>query len=111
MTKQGGWPATGFGRRLKEVREARGLSQQQLADQAGLHLMTVSKLERGVQEPAWPLVLALASALGASCEDFRGAPSPPTSAEKPARPRGRPPKAPGEQPVPKRPRGRPRKAT
>jgi hypothetical protein len=30
----------------------------------------VAKLERGVQEPAWPLVLALAKALGVNCLAF-----------------------------------------
>jgi len=70
MTKQGGWPASGFGQRLKELREARGLTGQQLAEAAGCHMMTISKLERGTQEPAWPLVLALCKALGVSCEAF-----------------------------------------
>ena len=41
----------------------------------------VAKLERGLQEPAWPLVLALARALGVTCQDFVGeataAPTPP----------------------------------
>ena len=32
--------------------------------------MTVSKLERGAQEPAWPLVLALARALGVEVTAF-----------------------------------------
>jgi transcriptional regulator with XRE-family HTH domain len=88
MTRQGGWPETGFGRRLKEVRESKGLSQQQLADMAGVHIMTVSKLERGAQEPAWPLVIALADALGIGCEAFRAEPGP-----APKRQRGRPRKA------------------
>jgi len=70
MTKQGGWPESGFGQRLKELREERGLTAQQLADQARCHPMTISKLERGVQEPAWPLVLALAKALGVEVTAF-----------------------------------------
>jgi transcriptional regulator with XRE-family HTH domain len=57
---------------LKRLREARGLTQQELGWQSGCHAMTIAKLERGVQEPAWPLVLALAKALGVSCEAFRG---------------------------------------
>jgi transcriptional regulator with XRE-family HTH domain len=90
MTRQGGWPGTGFGRRLREVREAKGLSQQQLADLVGLHVMSVSKLERGVQEPAWPLVVSIADALGVTCEAFRDHTG---GAEEGARPRGRPKKA------------------
>jgi len=70
MTKQGGWPPSGFGQRLKELREARVLTAQQLADQAGCHQMTISKMERGVQEPAWPLVIALGKALGVEIGAF-----------------------------------------
>jgi len=70
MTKQGGWPESGFGRRLKELREEHGLTAQQLADLAGCHPMTISKLERGAQEPAWPLVLALVKALGVEVTAF-----------------------------------------
>jgi len=32
--------------------------------------MTISKLERGAQEPAWPLVLALTKALGVEVTAF-----------------------------------------
>jgi DNA-binding XRE family transcriptional regulator len=70
MTKQGGWPATGFGGRLRTLREAAGLTQQQLADAAECNRFTVAKLERGQQEPAWPLVLALCKALGVPCTEF-----------------------------------------
>src|SRR5262245_23846559 len=97
MSKIGGWPPTGFGSRLRGLREQAGLSQRELADKAGCNQFTVAKLERGAQEPAWPLVLALARALGTGCEAFDGeAPvSPPE-----VRPRGRPPKAtPGTAPA------------
>jgi transcriptional regulator with XRE-family HTH domain len=91
MTKRvdqgGGWPPTGFGRRLQVLREAAGLSQQELAAAAGCHLMTISKLERGVQEPAWPLVLALARALGVACTEFIQQAGEVSEARKPARPR------------------------
>src|SRR5579871_1118892 len=88
MTKQGGWESTGFAGRLRTVREQAGLSQRQLADRAGCNVFTLSKLERGTQEPAWPLVLALARALGVDCTAFQ-----PTGDEPPGeapRPRGRP---------------------
>jgi transcriptional regulator with XRE-family HTH domain len=103
----GGWPPTGFGARLRALREQAGLTQGVLAERAGCNPFTVAKLEGGRQEPAWPLVLALARALGVSCEAFNGA----ASGEPPqARPRGRPPKAKEvESPAPKGGRGRPRK--
>lgn len=95
MTRQGGWPSTGFGGRLKEQREQAGLSQKELAERVGCHYMTISELERGTQEPAWPLVRALARALGVSCSAFE-AEGDKTTAE-PARPRGRPRKRDSEQ--------------
>src|SRR4051794_24654749 len=70
MSKKGGWEATGFGVQLKRLREAAGLSQQQLADAAGCNKFTVAKLEAGKQEPAWPLVLAFGQALNVTCEAF-----------------------------------------
>ncbi len=101
--------AAEFGPRLKELREAAGLTQGQLADRAALHPQAVVKLERGEREPAWATVIALAKALGASCEDFLKAAAAPAQ-----RTPGRPPKRPAESaepPAPKRPRGRPRKET
>lgn len=70
MSKQGGWPSTGFGSRLRALRERAGLTQPGLAEKAGCNKFTVAKLERGTQEPAWPLVLALAKALGVECTAF-----------------------------------------
>jgi transcriptional regulator with XRE-family HTH domain len=95
MTKWGGWPPSGFGGRLKTLREAAGLTQQQIAERAGCNQFTVAKLEAGRQEPAWPLVRALARALGVTCAAFDvpdGEPVP----EPERRPRGRPRKAPRE---------------
>jgi transcriptional regulator with XRE-family HTH domain len=78
---------TGFGLRLRELRESKGLTQAQLADAAGIRTSGVTKLEQGISEPHWPTVLSLAEALGVDCNEFQEA-----SAAKP-RGRGRPPKA------------------
>jgi transcriptional regulator with XRE-family HTH domain len=94
-----------FARRLKELREGAGLTQQQLGDQAGMHKLSVAKLEQAIREPSWATVQALADALGVSTEAFRQEPGP-----APAPQRGRPRKGPVEAPAPKRARGRPRKA-
>jgi transcriptional regulator with XRE-family HTH domain len=113
MTRQGGWPSTGFAGRLREERERAGLSQRQLAERVGCHYMTISMLERGTQEPAWPLVLAIADALGLTCEALRGTAEPTvkSSAKEPPRPRGRarrtPPAPASPPPAPKK--GRKRK--
>jgi transcriptional regulator with XRE-family HTH domain len=110
MTRQGGWPPTGFGQRLKRLREERDLTQQELAERSGCHPMTITKLERGVQEPAWPLVLALAKALDVTCEAFSGEA---TGGPAERRPPGRPParkarnaSQPEEAPAAKKPRVR-----
>lgn len=78
---------TGFGVRLKELREARGLTQQQLADAAGMNKFGLAKLEQGVTEPYWPTVLRLAAALGVSCSEFvpPGPPAAKGAAKRPAR--------------------------
>jgi transcriptional regulator with XRE-family HTH domain len=86
MTKKGGWPDTGFGAKLRALREGKGLSIRELAPLAGVHWNTLAKLERGEQEPAWPLVLALASALGVNCLAFNadaGSSKPPDLAATP----------------------------
>jgi transcriptional regulator with XRE-family HTH domain len=93
MPKHGGWDATGFGRRLKAQREAAGISQEQLAQRAGCTVATVSRLERELVEPAWPLVLAFCRALGVRTAAFEPAADETASVSSPA-PRGRPSKSP-----------------
>jgi transcriptional regulator with XRE-family HTH domain len=53
-----------FGKRLREVRREHGMSQDQLADQAGMHATTISRMERGLREPRVTTVLRLADGLG-----------------------------------------------
>jgi transcriptional regulator with XRE-family HTH domain len=66
--------ASQFGRRLKELREAKGLSQEGLARLANISVSSVSKLEQsGEQDPAWSTVQALARSLGVTCESFSDA--------------------------------------
>lgn len=79
------WQATGFAGRLQALRERAGLTQTQLAERASCAMMTISKLERGVQEPAWPFVLILADALGVSVEEFREVTAPPPPSPPPLR--------------------------
>lgn len=62
---------TGFGARLKALREASGMTQAELAAAAGVALGTVRKLEQGIQNPSWVAALALADAMGVRTNDFR----------------------------------------
>src|SRR5262249_55540514 len=56
-------PPTGFAGRLKELRQAAGLTQAELAKRVGLNQFSIAKFEQGVQEPTWPTALAIAEAL------------------------------------------------
>lgn len=98
-----------FGPRLRELREAAGLTHQQLAERAGVSVDGVSQWERGVREPGWGSVLSLAQALGVDCTAFAQEPRAEAESRGPGRPRK---PAPAGQPSgeDKRPRGRPKKA-
>jgi transcriptional regulator with XRE-family HTH domain len=61
---------TGFGHRLKALREAEGWSLDDLAERSGVHRQSIWKMEQGQREPSWPTVLALAGALGVTPNDF-----------------------------------------
>jgi transcriptional regulator with XRE-family HTH domain len=98
-----GGEAEHFGPRLRELREAAGLTQVELAGRAGIHPQALVKLEAGNRVPSWDSVLALAEALGVSCDAFTAAPA----RVGPRRP-GRPPKKP-DAPPPASIRGRGRK--
>jgi transcriptional regulator with XRE-family HTH domain len=93
-----------FAGRLRELREAAGMSQKALADRVGLTVRHVSRLETGAQKPSWEAAVAVAEALGVCCLAFLEEPS-----ARPAAGRGRPPKAEPAEEKAKRPRGRPRK--
>ena len=54
--------------RLRELREAKGLTQAQLADLIGVSRKTVNTVENGVFGPSTVVALKLARALGSSVE-------------------------------------------
>ena len=51
--------------RVEELRLAKGLTRQQLADAVGVHYQTVGYLERGEYSPSLVLALTIAAALEA----------------------------------------------
>jgi transcriptional regulator with XRE-family HTH domain len=89
MVGRGELQPSGFGARLKAIREGKGWTQKQLGEGADVHANTIAKLERSEQEPNWPLVLKLAAALGVDCTAFSGGddvtPDDPATEKKPAR--------------------------
>lgn len=56
--------AAAFGRRVREVRLEQELTQEVLAERAGLHATFISNVERGYRVPSLPTVLRLADGLG-----------------------------------------------
>jgi transcriptional regulator with XRE-family HTH domain len=77
-----------FGLRLKELRNAAGLTQVGLSEKSGLGKSTITDLEQGLYMPTWPTVLSLAAALGVTCEAFNQ----PAAADAAPSGRGRPAK-------------------
>lgn len=67
-----------FAQRLVAVRKERGLTQQALADQVGIHVTQIRRYEAGTSQPTLDVLRALAVALSVSTdalvfnEDERG---------------------------------------
>lgn len=62
------WSMKQFGRRLRKLRQERGLSQADLAKLAKIHPMQVGKYERGEGYPAVESLMGLARACGVSID-------------------------------------------
>ena len=58
--------ATAFGRVLREQRETRGISQEDLALSADVDRSFVSQMERGIRQPTLTTLVKLCKALGVS---------------------------------------------
>jgi len=71
----------GGGARLRAARQARGLSQQQLASMAGVSRQAVSAVESGNCDPSLRVALALAQSLGMTVEEVFGPGDPPAEVE------------------------------
>ena len=59
-----------FGRRVRELRAQRGLSQERLAEVSGLHRTYVSSLERGQRNVSLENIHRLAAALDVHVADL-----------------------------------------
>ena len=55
-----------FGRRVRAIRKAAKITQEEAAEKAQLHPKYVGEIERGEKRPSFEAVLALAKALDAS---------------------------------------------
>jgi transcriptional regulator with XRE-family HTH domain len=72
-----------FPMRLKQLRSRANLTQAALAARAGIGQRTISHLEQGQTEPVWSTVLALAKALGVTCDTLA---APPEGDNEPVKP-------------------------
>ena len=59
-----------FGQRVRELRLARNLSQEELAFRAGLHRTYLGGIERGERNPALRNIAAIAEALGVAIQEL-----------------------------------------
>ena len=61
-------PLEAFGHNLRAVRLERGLSQERLAELAGLHMTDIGRIERANRDPGVRTVAKLAHGLGVPVE-------------------------------------------
>ena len=59
-----------FAERVKELRVRAGLTQEALAERAGLLVFSIRNWEQGHREPRWADFCKLAKALSVCCQDF-----------------------------------------
>lgn len=53
-----------IGKAISKLRLGLGLSQEELAERAGIHRTYVSQLERGIKSPTLAVLMKIAKALG-----------------------------------------------
>lgn len=63
-----------FGQRIRQLRNAAGLSQDALAREAGIGRVTLVRLEKGEQTPRYKTLGAIARALGVDVSDLLAEP-------------------------------------
>lgn len=57
---------------LREVREARNMSQEELARKIGVNQCHISDIERGRRKPSLDVLVKMADALGCSTDELIG---------------------------------------
>ncbi len=64
--------STAVGQRIKDLRNAKKLTQKQLAEKAGCAMMTIQRYEAGTTMPKRSILEKIASVLGVSVADIAG---------------------------------------
>ena len=57
-------PQPGLARAIRQLRTEQGLSQEELAHRAGVHLTWIGRLESGTTNPSWGTTKRVARGLG-----------------------------------------------
>lgn len=63
-------PQKALGEAIRQLREKRSMSQEDLAHDAGVTTSTISTIERGRSNPTWATVKGIAQALGVSMREL-----------------------------------------
>jgi len=63
-------PQPALGKAIRQLREERGMTQEALAQEAGITVGHMSMIERGHSNPTWATVKAITSVLGTSMTDL-----------------------------------------
>ncbi|HEY5054371.1 MAG TPA: helix-turn-helix transcriptional regulator [Solirubrobacterales bacterium] len=63
-------PQPALGEAIRQLRVKRGLTQEDLAHEAGVTTGTLSLIERGHANPTWSTLKGVAAALGVSMADL-----------------------------------------
>jgi transcriptional regulator with XRE-family HTH domain len=59
-------PQPALGRAIRKLRERKDLTQESVAHDAGITTATLGVIERGLSNPTWATLKAIAAALGVS---------------------------------------------
>lgn len=59
-----------FGKHIRDIRKARDLSQEKLAEEMGVHRTYIGMIERGEKNPTYITILRLACALKISISEL-----------------------------------------
>jgi XRE family transcriptional regulator, aerobic/anaerobic benzoate catabolism transcriptional regulator len=63
-------PQPALGKAIRQLRDERGMTQEALAQEAGVTVGHMSMIERGHSNPTWATVKAVARVLGASMSEL-----------------------------------------
>lgn len=63
-------PQPALGKAIRQLRHKRGMTQEALAQEAGVTVGHLSMIERGLSNPTWATVKAIATSLRCSLADL-----------------------------------------